>query len=63
MELDRIGKAIDGLSAAGGQRGLLVSESTALTVNVQDRTITSASARAEIRDHVFTSLDSVMLLD
>jgi hypothetical protein len=63
MELDRIGKAIDRLSEAGGQCGLLVSERAALMVNVPDRIITSGAARADIRDHVFTSVDSVMLLD
>jgi hypothetical protein len=63
MELDQIGKGIDKLSDAGGRRGLLVSDTAALVVNVPDRTVMSGTARTEIRDHVFTAVDSVMLLD
>ena len=63
MDLDRIGKGIDRLAESGGQKGLLIGEKTALVVDVTRRTVTHASARQEARDHVFSEVDSVMLLD
>jgi hypothetical protein len=51
------------MSSAGGQKGLLVGEKVAVVVDVGDRTITAAAARKEARDHVFSEIDSVMLLD
>jgi len=63
MDLDRIGKGIDRLAESGGQKGLLIGEQTAMVVDVPHRTVTHASARQEARDHVFSEVDSVMLLD
>jgi flagellar operon protein len=63
LELERIGQGIDAMSSAGGHKGLLVGEKVAVVVDVGDRTITAAAARKEARDHVFSEIDSVMLLD
>lgn len=63
LELDRIGQGIDAMSQSGGQKGLLVGEKVAVVVDVGERTITTATARTETRDHVFSDIDSVMLLD
>tara|TARA_B100001250_G_scaffold243390_1_gene209223 strand:- start:215 stop:613 length:399 start_codon:yes stop_codon:yes gene_type:complete len=63
MDLDRIGKGIDQLGDAGGQEGLLISEKAAFAVRVSDRTITAATAREEVKDSVFTDIDSALLID
>jgi flagellar operon protein len=63
MDLDRIGKGIDQLGDAGGQEGLLISEKAAFAVRVSDRTITAATAHEEIKNSVFTDIDSALLID
>lgn len=63
MDLDRVGKGIDRLAESGGQTGLLIGDKTAMVVDVSNRIVTHASARQEARDHVFSEVDSVMLLD
>ena len=63
MDLDRIGKGIDQLGDAGGQEGLLISDKAAFAVNVSERTITAATARTEVKDSVFTDIDSAVLID
>jgi flagellar operon protein len=63
MDLDRIGKGIDQLADEGGREGLLVGEKAAFVVSVPNRTITSAVARDEVRDNVFTQIDSALLID
>lgn len=63
LELDRIGRAIDGVTEAGGQQALLVSEKVALVVDVAERTITTGTTRIEARDRVFSDIDSVMLIE
>ena len=63
MDLDRIGKGIDRLGESGGQKGLLISEKVAMVVDVPERSVTAVTAREEIRDHVFSGVDSVMLID
>jgi flagellar operon protein len=63
LEFDRIGRAIDEVSTAGGQQALLVGEKLALVVDVMERTITAGSARIEAKDRVFSDIDSVMLIE
>jgi hypothetical protein len=63
LEFDRIGRAIDEVSTAGGQQALLVGEKLALVVDVVERTITAGSARIEAKDRVFSDIDSVMLIE
>jgi len=63
LELDRIGRAIDGVTEAGGQQALFVGEKVALVVDVAERTITTGTTRIEARDRVFSDIDSVMLIE
>ena len=63
LELDRVGRAIDGFRDAGGHRGLLVTNKVTAVIDVAERLITAAKARNEARDEVFSDVDSVMLID
>lgn len=63
LELDRMGRAIDGLREAGGLKGLLVTNKVTAVVDVTERLITAAQTRQEARDQVFCHVDSVMLTD
>ena len=63
MDLDRIGSGIDRLAEAGGRNGLLIGDKAAFVVNVPERTVASITAHEEVKDNVFTQIDSVVLID
>ncbi len=63
LELDRIGRAMDRIAEAGGREGLLVTEKGAFAVSVPDRTVVSVTAADQMRDTVFTRIDSAVLID
>ncbi len=63
VELDRIGQAIDLLASKGGREGLLIGEKAAFVVSVPNRTVITAVARSELKENVFTQIDSAVLMD
>ncbi len=63
VELDRISQAIDLLAEKGGKETLLLSDRAAFVVSVPNRTVITAVARDELKDNVFTQIDSALLLD
>lgn len=63
IELDRLGRAMDRIAEAGGREGLLVTEKGAFAVSVPDRTVVSVTAADQMRDTVFTRIDSAVLID
>ncbi|MCA9558632.1 MAG: hypothetical protein H6704_08785 [Myxococcales bacterium] len=63
VELDRISQAIDLLAQKGGKESLLLSDRAAFVVSVPNRTVITAVARDELKDNVFTQIDSALLLD
>ena len=62
VDLDQIDRAMGILAEKGGRESLLVSEKAALVVSVENRTVITAIAPDELRDHAFTQIDSAMLL-
>lgn len=62
MELDRIGMAMDQIAEKGGKESLLVTQDAAFVVSVENRTIITVMDQSELRDNVFTKIDSAMLL-
>lgn len=62
VDLDRIDHALGKLAEKGGRESLLMTEKAALVVSVPNRTVITAMAPDDMSDHVFTKIDSAMLL-
>lgn len=62
VDLERIGRAMDLIAKKGGRESLLLGERAAFVVDVPERTVTTAVARGELEDHVFTRIDSAVIL-
>ena len=62
IDLDRIDRAMEKLAERGGRESLLVSEKAAFVVSVPNRTVITAMTPDDMRDHVFTNIDSAMML-
>ncbi len=62
VDLDRIDRAMGKLAEKGGRESLLVTEKAALVVSVPNRTVITAMTPEDMQDHVFTKIDSAMLL-
>lgn len=63
IDLDRLSRTIDRVADEGGRNCLLLDEKVAYVVNVDERMVTRAGNRHEVRDDVFTEIDSAVLLD
>ena len=63
VDLDRISQLMDQLEAKGGRDNLLVGEKGAFVVSVTNRTVITAVPREELKQQVFTKIDSAALLD
>ncbi len=62
VDLDRIDRAMGKLEEKGGRESLLVSEKAAFVVSVPNRTVITAMTPEDMQDHVFTNIDSAMML-
>ena len=62
MELDRLGRGIDKLADEGGQEGLLLSEKAGFVVDVPTRTLMSAVPVDDVKNKVFTAIDSAIVI-
>ena len=58
-EVDR---AIDALVQKGGREGLVLGEEVSLVVNLSNRTVITALSEQEAQEHVFTNIDSAVIL-
>lgn len=63
VELDQIGRAMDQIARKGGREALVIRPDAAFVVSVPNRTVITAMARDELRDNVFTQIDSAVLVD
>ncbi len=61
-ELAGVAEAVDRAAAKGGREALVVTGDLALVVDVRDRTVVTVVEAARMRDHVFTRIDSAVLL-
>jgi flagellar operon protein len=61
-KLDELSRAIDKADAKGAKESLILSDEAAYVVSVQNRTIITAFDRDNLRDGVFTSIDSAVVL-
>lgn len=62
-DLDLIGRGIDQLVEAGGQRSVLVGDTVVYQVDMESRTVTDAEPRGDAGSKLFVNIDSLVLLD
>ncbi len=61
-ELERLAQAIDDAAARGAKDSLVLSPGLAFVVNVPSRTVVTALGSDQTRGHVFTNIDSAVVL-
>ena len=61
-DLEQIRDAVDKAAAKGSKESLLVKSDLAFVVNVPNRTVITAVPGNLMKDHVFTNIDSAVLL-
>ncbi len=61
-QLHRLGGAIDKAASKGAKDSLVLFQDMAFIVNVKNRTVVTAMDGASMNDHVFTQIDSTILV-
>ncbi|NOV03164.1 TIGR02530 family flagellar biosynthesis protein [Paenibacillus planticolens] len=61
-QLDKLSQAIDKVAAKGAKDALMVIGGNALIVNVPNRTVVTALDGNAMNEHVFTQIDSAMII-
>ncbi|MCD1257815.1 flagellar biosynthesis protein [Paenibacillus athensensis] len=61
-QLAKLGSAIDKASAKGAKDALMLMNGTALIVNVPNRTVVTALDGNSMKEHVFTQIDSAVII-
>ncbi len=61
-DLEQIGNAVDKAAEKGSKETLLLKPDLALVVNVPNRTVITALPGSMMKEHVFTKIDSAVLL-
>jgi flagellar operon protein len=60
-DVQRIGEAVDRAQAKGSKESLILDGDNAFIVNVENRTVITAVDQLELREKVFTKIDSAVL--
>ncbi len=63
VELDQIARAMDTVARKGGREALLIGRQATFVVDVPSRTVVTAWGPGETKGHVFTNIDSALMLD
>lgn len=61
-QLEALSQAIDKAEAKGSRESLVLSDDAAYVVSVKSRTVITAFDRANLRDGIFTAIDSAVIL-
>jgi flagellar operon protein len=61
-QLQKIENAINDVAAKGGKESLILLKDMALIVNVNNRTVVTAMDGSNMRDNVFTQIDSAVII-
>lgn len=61
-DMEQIREAVDRVAAKGSRESLLMKADLALVVNVPKRTVITAVPGQMMKEHVFTNIDSAVLL-
>jgi len=59
----RLGQAVSSLEKKGARDSLVLMGQHAFIVNVPSKTVVTALSKAQMNEHVFTNIDSTILLD
>lgn len=58
----RISEGLDAAQAKGSREALILADDVAVIANVKSRTIVTAMDRAQLKERVFTNIDSAVLV-
>ncbi len=61
-DMERINRAVERMSEKGARESLLLMKDLALLVNVRKRTVITALDGQNMKDKVFTNIDSAMII-
>ncbi|MFC0214342.1 TIGR02530 family flagellar biosynthesis protein [Paenibacillus chartarius] len=61
-QLTKLGSAIDKAASKGAKDSLMLLDGTALIVNIPNRTVVTALDGASMQEHVFTQIDSAVII-
>jgi flagellar operon protein len=61
-EWDRIMNGVDKAAAKGAKDSLVMVDDIALVVSVKNRTVITAVDKAQLKDNVFTNIDSAVIV-
>jgi flagellar operon protein len=61
-QLSRLDEAMDKAAAKGAKNSLMMLDGTALIVNVPNKTVVTAMNGTSMKDHVFTQIDSAVII-
>ncbi len=62
QELGRIEAAIEKAASKGAKNTLLLSDNAALIVSVKDKTVVTVMDKANLKENVFTNIDSTVVV-
>jgi flagellar operon protein len=60
-DLQRLNGAVDLVQAKGGRESLVLMDNTALVVSVKNRQVITVMDQAQLKDNVFTNIDSAII--
>lgn len=61
-EWDRVMAGVDRAAAKGAKESLVMIDDVALVVSVKNRTVITAVDKAQLKDNVFTNIDSAVIV-
>lgn len=61
-EMGRIEGAVAKAEAKGAKNTLLLNDNSALIVSVKDKTVVTVMDKAQLKDNVFTNIDSTVMI-
>jgi len=60
--VERLRKGVDRIAEKGGQESLVLMDDSAFLVSVRNRTVITAIGRENLKDNVFTNIDSTIVV-
>jgi len=60
--MEQLNSAIDKAEAKGSRESLVVIDQTAFVVSVKNRTVITAADEAQLKENVFTNIDSAVIM-